>query len=607
MKLIKWLLAVTVSLILALVIYLTVFFDPNDFKPEIIAAVKQHTGRELAIEQDLSWTFFPALGINLGGIALSNPAGFKPAAMVEIKGAVAEVALMPLLSKEVEIAQLTLDGLTVNLVTRKNGESSLDGLVGESKTRQPAQPKPAAVKLESLNIGGVSISQAQVNLIDEAKGQTQSLNLTRFSLGKFSLDEFASVAYDFDAKLTDMTLHSEGEGKLKLSRDLQQVQVRDFKVANLLQGAGIPKQKLTAELLLDADVALDKQQLLLTLRKLSAGDIQGSGRVGVNYGTKVPQLDVTLAMDELDLDAWLPKSEADADKAATSSPATTEPDLSGLKQLDLKLALTVKAIKLAKVQTQNWAMTLAINKGIVDLKQLTADLYQGKLSAKARLDARQKVASYEFNQQLAGVQVRPLLMDAAEVDLLSGSANFSVKGTGKSLLPENIKANLLANGNFEVTDGSLYGVNIPQMLRDAQAKLKGDMSAQDNAERKTDFSSLGGSFTVAKALVTNPDLAMASPLLRLAGAGTANLISEALDYKLTTSLVGSLKGQGGESQDALAGIDIPLAITGTFEKPEYALDTQALLGGKLKQEAAKAEEKLKDKLKESLLKKLGGK
>lgn len=127
MKLIKWFLAILVTLALLVTLYLTVFFDPNDFKPEIVNAVKKQTGRELVIADDLSWTFFPALGINLGGISLSNPEGFTPKSMLDVNKAVAEVALIPLFRKEIQVAQLSLDGANINLVTRKNGSSSLDG------------------------------------------------------------------------------------------------------------------------------------------------------------------------------------------------------------------------------------------------------------------------------------------------------------------------------------------------------------------------------------------------------------------------------------------------------------------------------------------------
>ncbi len=69
MKVVKWILGIFAVLFLGLVLYLTLLFDPNDFKPQIVDAVKKQTGRELVISQDLNWTFFPTLGIELGGIS----------------------------------------------------------------------------------------------------------------------------------------------------------------------------------------------------------------------------------------------------------------------------------------------------------------------------------------------------------------------------------------------------------------------------------------------------------------------------------------------------------------------------------------------------------
>ena len=251
--------------------------------------------------------------------------------------------------------------------------------------------------------------------------------------------------------------------------------------------------------------------------------------------------------------------------------------------------------------TQNWQMKMAVNKGVLTLSSLTADLYEGKLALSAKLDGRKAVPTYVFDKKLTGVQIRPLLTDAAEVDLLSGTASFEVKGSGASLIVDNLKNNLNAVGKFEVADGSLYGVNIPQMIRSAQQKLKGDLSADKKEELKTDFTSLTGSFTMKDAVVTNPDLAMASPLIRLNGKGTANIATEALDYTLTTSVVGSLSGQGEAADESLKGIDIPLTIKGTFQEPKFGIDTKALLEGQFKDEADKA----KEKLKEGLFKKLG--
>ena len=608
MKFIKWLLIVVVSLFILLFAYLTLIFDPNDFKPQIVDAVKKQTGRELQINQDLSWTFFPSIGISLGDITLSNPNGFKNPTMVSVKGIVAEVALLPLFSKEVEISQLNLDGLTVNLDTYKNGRSSFDGLDASQAAKPDTETKttqgPSSIQLSSLNIGGVAITNTQINMFDELTGKSQSFTLDEFRLGEFSLGQLAEFSYKFSASLPEMQLISEGTGQLKVSTELDQIAINDFVITNNIKGEAIPNKEMAISLTTQVQIDNKIKQLGAQLDSLSVDDIKATGKIDVNYASQVPNVMASLNFADINLDKFLPKSEESKGKSAEvpSKEQPQEPDLSGLKAVNLKLDLTAKSIAANNIKTSNWVMNLALKDGVLDLSKLSTELYEGKLLTSARLDGRKKVASYQFDTSVNGVQIRPLLTDAAEVDLLAGSTQFSITGSGNSLIPDNIKKNLLAKGQFEVADGAIHGVNIPQMIRDAKAKLGGDLNATSTGEKKTDFTSLTGSFSMSKGVVTNPDLAMASPLIRLGGKGNVNLLSEVLDYALTTSVVGSLEGQGGGERDALYGIEIPFAISGTMSEPKFALDTAALFDAKLKQETDKA----KDKLKDELLKKLGG-
>jgi AsmA protein len=605
MKLIKWLLAIVLTLVIGVTVYLTMFFDLNNFKPQIVDAVKKQTGRDLQISQDLSWSVFPSLGIKLGGISLSNPNGFTPASMLDVNEAVANVALMPLFSQQIEVDLLKLDGLTLNLVTQKDGKTSFDGLTAETSAEKPqsTSSNSEAMSLQTLDIGGIELTNTNINIIDMASNTTQTFSLKSFTLGQFSLGQFADFAYEFSATLPDMQLASSGQGNVKVDQALQNVTINDFDMVHKAQGDSLPGKAITAELSTQMTMALDAKTIELQLTKMSAMDLAATGDIKINYGNSIPKIAMNLDVGDIDVDALLPKQEGDAKETeATSETASTqEPDLSALKSIDLTLNLTAKSIKVSNMLTQNWQMKMAINKGVLTLSSLTADLYEGKLALSAKLDGRKAVPTYVFDKKLTGVQIRPLLIDAAEVDLLSGTASFEVKGSGASLIADNLKNNLNAEGQFEVADGSLYGVNIPQMIRSAQQKLKGDLSADKKEELKTDFTSLTGSFTMKDAVVTNPDLAMASPLIRLNGKGTANIATEALDYTLTTSVVGSLSGQGEAADESLKGIDIPLTIKGTFQEPKFGIDTKALLEGQFKDEADKA----KEKLKEGLFKKLG--
>mgnify|MGYP000244280219 CR=1 FL=1 len=608
MKFLKWFFITLLGLVLALVLYVTVIFDPNDFKPQIVDLVKEQTGRELAIGSDLSWTFFPSLGIELGQITLSNPDGFKNASMVAINQVVAEVALMPLLKKEVEISQLNLDGLTLMLETQKDGRTSFDGLAGEASDKSNAEQAKSTSSASSgsslarLDIGGINITNTKITNIDNATQTEQVFSLKELTLGRFQLGEFAPLQYEFTATLPDMSILSRGEGQIKVAQDLQTITINDFAVANKVTGEGLPNGRLQADLKTSVVVALEKQTLNLVLSSFSAANINASGSLDIAYGQKVPNVVAKLEVGDVDLDAMLPKHEGEQAKEAQQTSNTSvavEPDLRAMKSVNLDVDVRVKSVKVANLKTQNWVMQLVMKGGVANMKQLSADLYGGKISASAEIDGRNKVASYQFDKRLSGVDIRALLIDMAEVAMLDGKANFNVAGKGSSLLPDNLKKNLLANGKFEIADGAIHGVNIPQMIREAKAKLGGDLSSgASSSEKKTDFTSMTGSFKIAKGIVTNPDLDMASPLIRLKGAGTANIINEALDYKLTTSVVGSLEGQGGDNRDALYGVEIPFAIKGTMSEPKFSLDTKALLDSKLKDET--------NKLKDSLLKKLGG-
>ena len=604
MKLLKWFFVAMLGLVAALVVYITLIFDPNDFKPQIVEVVKEKTGRNLAINSDLSWTFFPSLGIKLGGITLSNPEGFESAAMVSVNEVVAEVALMPLLAKEVEISQLNLDGLTLSLETQKDGRSSFDGLTGEGKPSEAATTSvndTSSVSLSKLDIGGISITNTQISNLDRQSNTKQLLSLKSLTLGRFQLDKFAPLKYELSASLPDLNVTSSGEGQIKVSQNLQHIVINDFVVVNQLKGKGMPNGELKAELTTSLEMALDKQTMSLVLANFSAADIDASGKLDIAYGNKVPSIAAMLEVGDVDLDRFLPEKSAntqDSKQTDTATVASVEPDLTAMKSVNLDVDVKVKSVKVANMKTQNWVFKMAMKQGVANVSQLSAALYGGTIKASAKLDGRNKVAKYEFDKRLKGVDIRALLIDAAEVDMLDGTANFNVAGKGSSLLPDNLKKNLLANGKFEIADGAIHGVNIPQMIRDAQAKLGGDMSSSGSSEQKTDFTSMTGSFKVAKGVVTNPDLNMASPLIRLTGAGTANVINEALNYKLTTSVVGSLEGQGGNERDALYGVEIPFAISGTMSEPKFALDTKALLDSKLKDET--------NKLKDSLFKKFGG-
>ena len=73
-------------------------FDPNAYKPDIVAAVKRATGRDLALNGKISLkpSLWPT--IQVSDVTFSNPPGFSRPQMASLQGMELQLGLLPLLS-----------------------------------------------------------------------------------------------------------------------------------------------------------------------------------------------------------------------------------------------------------------------------------------------------------------------------------------------------------------------------------------------------------------------------------------------------------------------------------------------------------------------------
>ena len=99
-KIIQSIIAAIVFLIIVAIVTLPFLIDPNNFKPEIAAAVKDKTGRDLTLTGELKLSIFPWLGISTGKMALGNTAGFQDKPFATLEESDIKVKLLPLLTKK---------------------------------------------------------------------------------------------------------------------------------------------------------------------------------------------------------------------------------------------------------------------------------------------------------------------------------------------------------------------------------------------------------------------------------------------------------------------------------------------------------------------------
>ena len=108
---------------------------------------------------------------------------------------------------------------------------------------------------------------------------------------------------------------------------------------------------------------------------------------------------------------------------------------------------------------------------------------------------------------------------------------------------------------------------------------------------------------IEKGVFSSDDLDLQAPLFRVGGKGSADLNREEVDYLVNAKLVGTSKGQGGDSADELAGLSIPVRIKGPFTDPKIDVKLEEMLKANLdaQKEKLKAEiDAQKKALKEQL-------
>ena len=137
MRIVLAVLAASVLLPVLAVLALVMMFDADSAKPRIIAAVEAATGRSLVIAGPIR--LVPGLhpSIELTDVSLSNIPGFSRPQMAMLKRLNLRVALLPLLSRRIEIDSLVVHG--ADILLEMNGE----GQGNWRFTPRPVEMNPA--------------------------------------------------------------------------------------------------------------------------------------------------------------------------------------------------------------------------------------------------------------------------------------------------------------------------------------------------------------------------------------------------------------------------------------------------------------------------------
>ncbi len=278
-KLMKWVLGIIAAIVVLAglaIAAITLWIDPNSFKPEIEAAAKKQ-GIILSLKGDLAWQFFPDVGMVINEVSVATTA--EPATpMATIQHAALSVAVMPLFYGSVKVDGIILEGADIKLHINSDGVANWSQLMAKDKTQAIADTPEQNTEKLAVSIEELAISNSQISYKDDKANE--SISLTGFSLQGTDIvmngEPFALATAGKFQKTDALQQQQSGQFDVKASVSVDEamtvVSLKDAAITLALNTAA-QQQNITITLQMTAQIPADKQPMVINSLVISNGEI----------------------------------------------------------------------------------------------------------------------------------------------------------------------------------------------------------------------------------------------------------------------------------------------------------------------------------------------
>lgn len=620
--------AVLVLLVLAVLI-VPALIPVETYKTELLAQVKEATGREARIDGDFSLSILPSVAFSAGKVSFANAPGGKAAQMVTLDRLDVKVALFPLLGGNVEIDSFVLLKPVIHLEIDKSGRPNWQfGAAKSAGTKAPSSRRATRVEsgdgggvgLSGLRLGDVRLVDGSLSHSDAQAGTHQKIDGINLKISLPSLDSpmkaegslmwnKENIALGFGlsnpnaflngrrtkigANITATTVKLSFKGSASGGKPLKAGGALDLDVPSIRKLAAWVGSPLDAPgtglgpLKIAGTVDVNGKRYAFKKANLSVDAIRGQGDFAFDGGGRKPVVSAALKLNTLDLNPYLPPEKkpapggaarpaaAGAGAAPAKSDWSDDPiDLSALNAVDAGLDLTVAGLVVRKIKIGESSLKVTLRNGVLVTDLTRMALYGGTGKAKLTANASRPVPSVALSFDLAKFQANPFMTDAMDFDRIEGTANADLSVVTSGGTQRRLVSALSGGGKVQFLDGAIRGINLAAMVRNIATAF---LDSKAGERQKTDFAELGGTFRITRGILRNDDLLLKSPLLRLAGKGIVDLPKRRVKYRVEPKVVASVKGQGGAADSG--GIKVPVNVEGPWDDISYTPDLGAAIGG----------------------------
>ena len=248
-------------------------------------------------------------------------------------------------------------------------------------------------------------------------------------------------------------------------------------------------------------------------------------------------------------------------------------DVNGLNYIDLQVRISAAELKIGDARFTPAAIDATLTSGVLKAQVSNLGAYEGNANGDLTVDVSTANPTYTMRADLTGVRALPLLHGLADFDRIDGKmqAKISVRSSGTS--QRAIMSNMAGTAFVVFQDGAIKGLNVAQMIRSLTASTLSGW--QESEEKATDLSQLSASFKIDKGQAQTTDLNLVGPLVKMTGAGTIDLGTKQIGFRVEPKLVMTTEGQGRASDPV--GLGIPVMISGPWGSPRIYPEMQGIL------------------------------
>jgi AsmA protein len=351
-KILKYLLigiAALLALLVAAAGIVAATFNPNDYKPLAIRLLQEKKQRTLTIPSDIKLRFFPKLGAELGQVSISERNSSEE--FLAAEHANVSLALIPLLSRQLVVDRVRIDGLRANIRRSRDGRANVDDLV------TPQEKEEKSGEQISFDIDSIVIRNA--HLVYDDRQQARRIEIASLDLetGKIANGVPSTFRLAADVKGNEPAIDAHVAAQSGFTLDLATKRYVLKGIDAELKGALAGFTGLQLKFAGDADLMPEAKRFSLAGLKLSASGKQAQQTLTARL--ELPKLAVTdtqVSGGKLAGDAKL--TEGGRDVTANFSVPAFEGSPQAFKLPALTLDVAIKDDKLPGQAKMSGALTV---------------------------------------------------------------------------------------------------------------------------------------------------------------------------------------------------------------------------------------------------------